>query len=113
MNSYILLTQYVNDNLLQKSHKEITFEYLTNLDENIHAFPIEKLMSILDDKTFIYEVYYKLLNRMIDTMRVDELLHILKNGNETTRIQIIKDVYNSKERQGKNTQLIFTEEYSL
>ena len=113
MNSYLLLTQYVNVNLLKVSRNQITFRFFENLNENIHAFPIEKLMNISNDRLFIYEVYYVILNRLIDNNRVDELLHILRDSNESARMQIIKDAYNSKERQVKNTKIIFNEEYSL
>jgi len=113
MNSYLLLTQYVNANLLKASRNKMTFNLFENLGENIHAFPIEKLMSIANDRLFIYEVYYVILNRLIENNKASELLRILRGGNELTRMQIIKGTYNSKERQVKNTKIIFNEEYSL
>lgn len=113
MNEYERLMQYVNDNLAKKSHQKITFESLNNLEENLHAFPIEKLMSIADDKVFIYEIHYKLLSRMPQRERVTELLNILKHNNKENRMQIIRDIYHSEERQVKSTQLIFTKEYTL
>ncbi|SHO80459.1 hypothetical protein MNB_SV-15-1327 [hydrothermal vent metagenome] len=103
---YNRLISIVNSNLSNHNINNITFENYDNLDISIYNYPLSKLLSIDDDKEFLYEVFYKILDRIIDKNTLNHLLLKLKNR-EIKREKIIKNIFNSQERIIKNTYIDF------
>ena len=102
---YELLTNLVNDNLRKNDCKEIIFENYEIIDFNIYKFPISLLLKIDDNKQFIYEAYYKILDRIVDDESFNRLLNQL-NNNKISKEKIIRNLFNSEERRAKQTNII-------
>ena len=105
-NRYDKLTSIVNNNLAEHNINSIVFENYENLHISIYNYPLSKLLNIAEDKEFLYECYYKILDRMIDNNNLNHLLLELENGN-VSRETIINNIFNSPERKKKNTYIDF------
>jgi len=112
VNEYQALTDLVNANLQKHGRQKIVFETVENLSENIFHFPIEKLLSIPSDSDFVYEIYYKILDRMIDEHTKKYFLTLLKYKT-LSREDMIKDLVKSEECIRKKTKLIYTQDEHL
>lgn len=108
MNEYEKLINIVNNNLEVNNYPKITFELYDNLFEDIYNLKIEKLLAINSDSYFLSEVYFKVLNRPIDTDPFNSLLSELQK-NKKSRKLIIKNIFNSNERKIKKTNIIFND----
>ncbi len=106
---YKALIEITNSNLQESGQAQIVFENPNNIFANIFALPIENLLEIESDREFIFEVYYKILDRAIDESTLSYLLSLLKYK-VTNRVDIIKNVTNSHECEVKKTKVIFQEE---
>lgn len=109
IDEYQALTTLVNKNLNTNGQKSIVFETIENISENIFAFPVSKLLSISSNADFIYEIYYKILDRMIDEHTFRYFLTLLKY-NLLSREDLIKDIIKSEECKKKKTKIIFNKE---
>jgi len=105
-NRYNRLTSIVNKNLSQQNMEEIFFENYDNLDISIYDYPLSRLLSIDNDREFLYECYYKMLDRMIDNNNLNHLLVKLGNGSVSREV-IIQNIFKSPERKNKNTYIDF------
>ncbi|WKT00463.1 cytochrome P450 [Gallibacterium salpingitidis] len=103
---YDKLIKIVNDNLESSDRNKIIFELFSTLSFNIYEFPYEQLLEIQDDSQFLYEVYYKILDRIIDS---DSYYRLLKQllDNKLSKEEIITLISNSKEAEIKKTNLVF------
>jgi hypothetical protein len=98
----------VNKNFSKNNLDEIVFESFETIDETILAFPIEIILNIESDKQFIYEVYYKILDRIIDKKSYKYYYNQLQNEN-ITREDLINIIFDSNERKIKQTNIIFSD----
>ena len=105
-NRYNRLTSIVNKNLSEENMEEIIFENYDNLDISIYDYPLSKLLKIDDNREFLYECYYKMLDRIIDNNNLNHLLIKLENR-EVSREVIIQNMFKSPERKNKNTYIDF------
>ena len=112
VNEYHALTEFVNTNLKQHGRQKIVFETAENISENIFQFPITKLLAIPTDSDFVYEIYYKILDRMIDEHTKKYFLTLLKYKT-LSREDMIKDLVKSEERKRKKTKLIYTQDVHI
>ncbi len=103
---YDKLTSIVNNNLAEYNINSIVFENYDNLNISIYNYPLRKLLNITEDREFLYEVYYKILDRIIDINTLNHLLLKLKNK-DIKREKIINNIFNSPERKKKNTNIDF------
>jgi hypothetical protein len=103
---YIKLTSIVNQNLVDNNLDEIVFESFDATSKNILAFPIEALLNIESDEQFLYEVYYKMLDRIIDEKSYKYYHNQLKYK-KITRNDLINVIFNSDERKIKQTNILF------
>lgn len=101
---YGFLVSIVNDNLKNKEIHQLVFEKYDGLYEDIFNFPIKKLLNVEDNSSFIYEAYYKILDRVVDKDSYHRFLGLL-NDKKVTKDQIISTLSNSKERMLKKTNL--------
>ena len=106
---YRALIEITNSNLQESGQAQIVFENPDNIFANIFALPIESLLEIESDRDFIFEVYYKVLDRTIDDSTLSYLLSLLKYK-VTNRVDIIKNVASSHECKVKRTKVIFQED---
>ncbi len=103
---YFALTDFVNQQLSKEGIEEIVFESHEAIYEDILEFPINKLLDIKDDRQFLYEAYYKILDRIIDDKSFVHYSSQLEN-NHVTRKKLIKILFASDERKIKQTNIIF------
>lgn len=102
---YEKLTNIVNQNLLADNKEMITFETYENINFNIYEFPLERLLAISDNKQFLYEACYKILDRIIDINSYNNFIEALNSGS-ATKASIINNLCNSKECKRKKTKII-------
>jgi len=103
--SYQNLTKIVNDHLIANGRDAITFELYENLNETIYAFPMQKLLSIESDRSFIIETYYKIADWSLDDEPLIYLLDQLESG-AMSRIDIIELFERGEEKRLNHTHLI-------
>lgn len=101
---YKKLTELVKDNIVGNENELISFELASGLKYSIFDYPVETLLSIEKNEDFIYECYFKLLDRSVDLSNFTNLLNAL-NNDRITREDILKNIYDSRERANINTQL--------
>lgn len=102
---YVLLQEIVNSNLRDYGLDEIHFEKYEGTTYSIFAFPKSYLLNIENNKDFLYESYYKILDRIIDQASFVNLYQQLESG-RVSRLTILKSLSDSKERAIKKTKLI-------
>jgi len=103
---YIKLTKLVNNNLRNSSLDAIIFELEENLNESIYNFSYRRLVSIEDNEQFLYEAYYKILDRVIDMPSYEKLYSQIEN-HKISKEKIIKNLINSEEAKIKKTYVLF------
>ncbi|MGR5220939.1 DUF4214 domain-containing protein [Vibrio parahaemolyticus] len=104
--SYDSLTEFVNSNLASNGLNTLIFERNENLTFSIYNFPCSKLLSIQNDVEFLYEAYYKILDRTIDEASLIHLSSKLKSK-QITKKSVINSLFNSSERKVKKTLIDF------
>ena len=104
--SYDSLTEFVNSNLASNGLNTLIFERNENLTFSIYNFPYSKLLSIQNDVEFLYEAYYKILDRIVDETSLIHLSSKLRAKQITKKI-VINSLFNSSERKIKKTSIDF------
>jgi|GEM_PF-4344138 len=102
---YQKLTKIVNEHLVQNGKEPITFELYENLNETIYAFPIERLLSIESDRSFVIESYYKIADWSLDDEMLVYLLGQLESG-AMSKMDIIELFERGDEKRLKHTHLV-------
>ena len=102
---YQKLCAIVNESLYAHNKTKIECELYENLTETLYAFPIEKLLCIESDRSFIIEAYYKIADWSIETPLLDDLLGQLNRG-DIDREGIISLFESFDEKRLKHTDII-------
>jgi hypothetical protein len=103
---YKKLCQYTNNKLHNyDSNAKIHFERAEGLLYSVFSYPKEKLLSINDSDEFIRECFYKILDRTVDEYNFNKY-HKALQANKISRDDLINELYQSNERDIKQTGLI-------
>ncbi len=105
-NEYEKLIKIINHNFKENGLRTLVFESYTNLEETIYDFPSQKLLCIKDNTKFLYEAYYKILDRVIDDRSYLILMKQLEE-NRISKLKIIENLCNSEECKIKKTSIQF------
>jgi len=102
---YENLCQLTADNL-SKDHslKKIHFESSIGLNYSIFDYPEKILLEIEGTEAFIYECFYKILDRNVDENNLKRYKKLINSG-LLTKEQLIKEIFQSNERKIKMTGL--------
>lgn len=86
---------------------ELFLDLPESINFDIQNYPVESLLSIKDIKIFIRECYFKILDRNISHSNFQNLLVKINTG-ELTKLDLIKKLYKSYEREIRGTDLDFS-----
>jgi len=102
---YEKLCEITNENFNSYNQNEnIHFETAMGLDFSIFNYPENKLLEIEETETFIYECFYKILDRVVDDENFIKYKNLLNSG-QLSKKGLIKEISNSGECQIKMTGL--------
>ena len=83
---------------------ELHFETSKGLQYSVFNYPEEKLLEIQGVENFIYECFFKILDRDVDEMNLNRYKKALTSG-KLTKKGLIKALSNTNERKIKMTGL--------
>lgn len=103
---YKKLCKYTNNKLCSYDpNAKIHFERADGLLYSVFSYPKEKLIAIKDSDEFIRECFYKILDRTVDDYNFNKY-HKALQANTISRDDLISELYQSNERDIKQTDLI-------